>query len=150
MSVRDSFSRLKGKFELKSRGKRRKQGATTADTDGEGLDPVESLPRPPVPHVVAGGGHDLGVGGSNADRGQVRSADWLPRPGQSESMPNDQEEGADIDREEVSRVYSHPHPDLEVVGSGPARGDIDEGDGEEFYSCSSNPSTPGSEESNGT
>ena len=103
---------------------------------------MDSLPRPPVPHVVAGGGKDLGVAGSNTDGGEVRSTDWHPRTDQSEPMRHDQEGWADIDREEVGRVYSHPHPDLEVVGSRPARGVTDEGEDEEFCSCSSNPSTP--------
>ena len=115
-----------------------------ADTDEEGVDPVGSLPRP-VPHVVAGG-HDLKGGGSNADGGQVHSTDRLSRTDKPDPVPNNQVGRTGVDRGEVN---SPPHPDLEVVRRVRVQGDTDKEEGEEFYSCSSDPSTPRSRESNG-
>jgi len=53
MGIRDRVSRLKEKLELRSTGRRRKLDGTGSGTDGEGLDPAGSLPRP-IPYVVAG------------------------------------------------------------------------------------------------
>jgi len=78
MGIRDLFSRLKEKLDLKSTGRRKPDG-TRFGTDGEGVDRVDSLSRP-IPHVVAGGGHHRIGGKSNADGRQVRPRNRLPQP----------------------------------------------------------------------
>ena len=107
-------------------------------TDGEGVDPAGSLPRP-VPYVVAGG-HDRGEGGSNAGGRQVHSRDQLPQSGKPETASNDKEGGeADIGGREFGRRLSYLRPDVEVVvTSGPGR-DEDDTDRENDHPP---PSTP--------
>jgi len=145
MDVRNSLSRLKKK--VKRIGGKRKPDRTGADADGESIDPANSLPQS-VSHVVAGDG---GGNGSDADGQQACSTDRPPQPNEPESVPTSGGENgrgggdAGVDRGEVSLMYSHSHPDVEVgAGSGPGReedGADEEGD-EQFYSCSSTPSTP--------
>ena len=112
MGIRDSFSRLKEELKHRSTGRRRKPDGTVPSTDGEGVDPTGSLPRP-VPYVVVGG-HDGGGGGSNAD----------------------------VDGAEVNQRDSHLYTGVEVAtGSVSGRGD-GAGEGNQTYSRSSTPSTP--------
>ena len=151
MGIRDSFSRLKK--EVKHLGSRRKPDRTEPAADGEGTDPVDL--RQPEHQVVAVGGEWDGV---DADGRQAYSTDRPLHPDELEPMPSsgggDDKRGgeAGVGGSEVGQMYSHPHPDAEVVGSGPGQGgdDVsDEEEGGQFYSCSSAPSTPSSGESNG-
>ena len=94
-------------------GRRHKPDGTVPSTDGEGVDPTGSLQRP-VPYVVVGG-RDGGGGGSNTD----------------------------VDGAEVNQRDSHLYTGVEVAaGSVSGRGDGADEEGDQFYSCSSTPSTP--------
>ena len=118
MGIRDSFSRLKEKLDLKSTGRRRKPDGTGSGTDKER---VGSLPRP-EPCVVAGGGHDRAGGGSNADVRQVRPRDRLPRPDKPKSEPSDQEGGGVVVGGDDTQRHSNLSLGVEVaVRSGPGR-----------------------------
>ena len=152
MGMRDSLSRLKKK--VKHLGSKRKLHRPGADVDEESVDSGNSLQRTDPHHVIAGDGEG---DGADADGGQACSADQPPLPGEPEPAPasgseDDQGGEAGVDGREVGQVNPHQHPDVEVVvGSGPAReGDnTDEEEGEQFYSCSSTPSTPRGGEPNG-
>ena len=127
MGFQSLFSKLKKK--LKHLGSKRKPGGTGAGADGEGADPAGLVPQP-VPYLAAGGGHDGGQGGSNADGCQVHSIDKPPRPDNPETVPNDEEGGVgDVDRWEG--------------------GATDEGEGKEFHSRLLAPSIPCSREPDG-
>ena len=152
MDVRNSFSRLKKK--VKRIGGKRKPDRTEAGVDGKSVDSANSLARPEH-HVVAGDGEG---NAANADGQHACSMDRPLQPGEPELEPasgveNGQGAGeADFDGGEVSTVYSHLHPDAEAgAGSGPSQGEngVDEAGDEQFYSCSSTPSTPRSGEPDG-
>ena len=145
MGIRDSLSRLKERFDPKSRGRRHKPDDTGSGTDGEGVGPADSLSQP-VPHVAVGGDHDGGVGGSNADGRQVRSRGQLPRPAEPEPAPSDRDGGErDVGGGEVPQEHSHSRPDVEVAvesgpdqkGHGPYEGKL-----ERVYPSPSFPSIP--------
>jgi len=149
MDIRHSFSKLKKTVKHRLTGNKRKPDKTEADADGESVDPANSLPGP-APHVLAGDGEGSGA---DPDGQQVCSADQLTQPDEPEPVPVGESEnnqgGVDVEGMEVSRRYSHLHSNVEVaVGSGPGQGgdDSDEEEGEQFYSCSSAPSTPRSGE----
>jgi len=158
MDVRGSFSRLKKK--VKHLGSKRKPDRTRPDINGESVDPVDP-PSRPESHIVAGGGEgDVADTGADADASgrQTHSTGQPPQPDEPEPMPasgsgNDQGVRETVaGGGEVSQGDSHLSSNVEVaVGSGPGRGgvDADEEGGEEFYSCSSTPSTPRSGEPNG-
>ena len=152
MGIRDSFSRLKEKLELRSTGRRRKPDDMGFGTDEEGVGPADSLPRPEL-YVAAGGVHGREGGRSNADGQQVHSTGWLPRPDKPESVLNEREVGggAGVEGGEVSQSYSHPRTDVGVVvGGGSGRGgDADKEGGDHFHSRLSTPSTPRSENPDG-
>lgn len=143
MGIRDSFSRLKERLELGSTGGRRKPDGTESGTDREGVDRADSLPRP-APYVVVGG-HNGGGSGSDAGGRQAHLMDFLPPLDKRGCGPGEPGGRADVDGGEIRQSNLHPRPDIEVVvGSGPGRegdGAGEEGD-ENFYSCSSAPSTP--------
>jgi len=150
MGIRDRVSRLKEKLELRSTGRRRKPDGAGSGTDGEGVDPAGSLPRP-IPDVVAGGG-DGGGGGSNADESQVRLRDQLSQPDTPESAPNEQQGGVDVDGGEVRLRQLRLGPGVGVVvGSGPGQGrnGADEEIVKRVYSPLSVSSIPPNEESEG-
>ena len=140
MGIRDSFSRLKERFDPKSKGRKHKPDDTGSGTEGEGVGPAGSFPRP-VPYVAVGGIHGGGGGGSNADGREVRSRGQVPRPGEPEPVPSDRE-GRDGDVGGGEEKRSHLRPDVEVVvGSRPGReGDgVDEGEVERVYPSPSMP-----------
>jgi len=65
--IRDSYSKLKKKFKHKLTGSGKpKPDRTGSDSHGERVGSSGSLLRP-GPRVVAGGGHNRGGNGSNAD-----------------------------------------------------------------------------------
>ena len=142
MGLRDSFSRLKKK--VKHLGSQRKPGRPGTDVGGESADSENSF-LGPEPHVVSGDAEGIG-----ADGEQVSSTDQPPQPDEPESVPagggeNKRGEEEDIEGMEVGRRYSHLDSDFEaVVGGRPGQegGDVDGGEDERFYSCSSTPSTP--------
>ena len=144
MGIRDSFSKLRERLDPKSKGRRRKPDGTGSGTEGEGVDQVDSLPRP-VPHVVVGG-QGGGGSGSNADLRQVHSTDRLPQPDEPEYLSSEQEVegGTDVDGGEAIRRHSHLYTDAGVVrGSGSGQGDdADEEEGDRSYSRLSVPPTP--------
>ena len=117
---------------------------------------MDSVLRP-VPHIVAGGSHDLEDDGGSAGR-RVGSADQFPQQTEPELAPahggeTGQEEGeADVDRGEVSQRHLHPDSDVEVtVGSRPGRegNDIDEVRVERVLPSPSTPPIPHGGEPNG-
>ena len=138
MGIRDSFSRLKEKLELKPTGGRRKLGDMGPSTGGKGDGPAGSLPRP-IPNVAVGG-RDVGGSGFNIGGRRVRLAGLLLRP----PSPNNQEgERVDVDGAEVNQKHSHLCTDVEVAaGSLYSRWDGADEEEDQFYSCSSAPSTP--------
>lgn len=87
------------------------------------------------------------------DGQQVCSTDQPLQLDEPELVPADQGEqgGGEADFEEIE-VGQHSHLDIEaVVGGGPGEGGggVEAKEDEEFYSCSSVPSTPHSGESGG-
>ena len=138
MGIRDSFSKLKEKLELKSKGRKRKPDDTGSDIGGEGADPAGSLP-PPVSHVVAGG-HDRGGGRSNTDERPIHSRDKLLQSGNPESARDDRKEGGtDVSGEKVGQRHLNPRSDFEVaVGSELGR-EGDDTDGEKVERVHSSP-----------
>ena len=150
MGIRDSLSRLKERFDPKPKGRRHKLDDTGSGTDGEGVGPARSLPRP-VPYVAVGGIHGGGGGGSNADGSEVHSRGQVPRPGETDPAPSDRERGEECISGGDEKCL-HPRPDVEVVvGSRPARegGGIDGGETEQVYPSPSMPSIPYSGEADG-
>jgi len=149
MGIRDSFSRLKEKLELRSTGRRRKPDDTGPVTDGDGVEAVGS-PRQ-VPDVVAGG-HDGGGGRPNADGRQAHSRGRLSRPDTPESAPVEHGGGADIDGGEVRQSRSRLCTGFGVeLGSSPIR-ESDGTDGEkvkQVYPPQSISSVPPNEEPEG-
>ena len=108
-----------------------------------------SVPRP-VPHIVAGGSHDLEDDGGGAG-GWRGSADQLPQQGEPELAPahgseTGQEGGeADVNRGEVGQRHLHPDSKVEAtVGSGPGRegNDTDEVRVEQVHPSPSTPPIP--------
>ena len=156
MDIRKPFSRLKKKFE--HRKSKYKPDRTGAEPGGEIADPAGSLSRP-VSHVVEGGSHNREDNGADVDGRQRCSTDKPLPPGAPEPEPaggSDNDQGGvegGVDESEVGQRNSPPSPDVVTrVGSGPDR-EGSETDGEEdeqFYSCSSTPSTPRSLEPDST
>ena len=152
MDVRDSFSRLKKK--VKRIGGKLKPNRAGADTDGESIDPANPLPQPES-HFVTGPGEG---NGPDTDGRQACSTDRLPQPDEPETVvvsgSDDGRGGGDagVAGGRGSTECSHPHPDVEA-GAGSDVGQVGDGtDGEgdeQFYSCSSAPSTPRSMEPDG-
>ena len=151
MGIRNSFSKLKKK--VKHLGSKHKPDRPEAGADGESIGPASPSP-PPEPYVVEGDGKG---NGPNADGQQACSTDQLqsdkPVPVPASGSGSGQGGGgAGVDWREVSQRHSHPQRDVEVVvGGEPSQGrdDADE-EGEQFYSCSSTPSTPRDGGSTGT
>ena len=152
MDIRNSFARLKKK--AKHLGRKHKPGRTGADIDGESANPTNPPPRPGT-YVAA----DDGDGnGANADEQQAGSMDQLPQPDESELVPANKGEigqgggEADVNGRNVSPMYSHLRPDVEVrVGGAPGRegyGADREEDGQ-IYSHMSAPTIPHSGEPDG-
>ena len=140
MGIRDSFSRLKDKLELKSKGRRPKPDGTGSGTDGEEAYPSGSLPRP-APSVAVGG-HDGGGDGLNDDGPQVLSRDQLPRSAKPESAHDDQGGGADLGGGGVSQKRSHLRPDVEVVVASGLGQEEDSADREKLEQAHPSPSVP--------
>ena len=127
MEFRDSFSRLKKKVKNRLTGRKPKPNETRADV-GERVDSTGSHPES-EPHVVAGGSHDQGRKGPDAEGDQTRLTIRPPQPDELSPIParggvNDQERrGAHADGGEVEQAYSHLLSDVEVVErGGPAKG----------------------------
>ena len=128
MGFRDSFSRLKKKVKHRLTGRKPKSNETRANVGGERVDSTGSRPEP-EPRVVAGGSHDQGGKGPDAEGGQTLLTIRPPQPDELGPIParggmNDQERrGADVDGGEVEQAYSHLRSDVEVVErGGPAKG----------------------------
>jgi len=154
MDVQNSLSRFKKK--VKRLGSKQKLGRTGANIDGESANPTNPPPRPGHDAVLdSGGGNTAEVGGQ-----QASSTDHPPQPDDPELVPANRGEnnqgggGADTNGRKISLMYLPPHSDIEPevgAGSEPCR-DGNRADGEEdeqFYSRSSTPSVPHSQESNG-
>ena len=126
MGIRDLFSRLKKKLKHLLTERKRKSGGTGAETGGDRADPVGSVLQP-VPHIVAGGSHDLEDDRVSTDGRQGLTAQLLQQD-EPELVPAhgdeaDQQGGeADVDRGEAGQVYSHPGSDAEgEAGCGPGQ-----------------------------
>ena len=146
MGIRDSFSRSKKKFKHLLSGRKHKSGGTGTETGGESASSVGSVPRP-VPHVVAGGSHDLEEDGGSAGR-RAGSVDQFPQQTEPELAPTHggetgQEGGeADADRGEVGQRHLHPDSDVEAtVGGGPGP-EGSNTDGVKVEQVHPSPSTP--------
>lgn len=146
MDIRDSFSRLKNKLKRPLTGEKSKPGKTQADAGGERVDPAGLLARP-EPHIVVSGSYVQEENGANRDGWQARSADRLPQPESviAHGSENNQRVGeAHIDGGEANQVYSHLHPNAEVVvesGSKPGR-DGNDADGAKTERVGHSPSSP--------
>ena len=149
MGIRDSFSRSKKKFKHLLTGRKHKSGGTGTETGGESVSSVGSVPRP-VPHIVAGGSHDLeddgGSAGGSAGLAHQFPQQIGPELGPAHGGETGQEGGeADVDRGEVGQKHLHPDSDIEAtVGSGPGRegNDIDEVRVEQVHPSPSTPPIP--------
>ena len=144
MGLRDSLSKLTKKLKHPLTGRKPKPGRIGADAGGERDDSTGSLSRPGS-HVVAGGSHDQGNTGANADRSQG-STDRYPQldePGSVPARGSGTDEGdAVIDGGEVSQVDPHLHSGVEDgAGSGPS-GEGDDAEREKVEWVHSSPSTP--------
>jgi len=128
--IRASFSRTKKKFKQRLTGSKRKPDVTGPDTRGERIDSTGSLPRP-EPLVVAGGGHDGGGSGADADGPQAYSTDLGRRE-------------VDISGGGFSQRHSHLHSDVES-----AMGSRRSGEVERVHPSTSTPQIPGSGKTNG-
>ena len=109
---------------------------------------MDSVLRP-VPHIVAGGSHDLEDDGGSAG-GRAGSADQFPQQTEPELAPahggeTGQGGEADIDRGEAGQRHLHPDSDVEAtMGSGPGRegNDTDEVRVEQVHPSPSTPPIP--------
>ena len=153
MDIRDSFTKLKKKVKKVGHlGSRRKPDRTGPDDDGEGIDLADPLPRPGT-HVVTG---DREGSESEAGGRQASSTEQPPQPDELVPVPasgSNYEQGeAVVDGNKASLMCLHPHQGVGIgAGSGPSqeRDGAEGEEDEEFYSCSSNPSTPHSGEPDG-
>jgi len=145
MDVRGSFSRLKKK--LKHPGSKRNPNQSGVDSGEERRDLSGSL-SPPVPHVVAEGGHIREDKGSDTDEWQIRSTNRPPAPGVPKPVPV---RGSNSGQEEIrggveggksGQRCLHPHSDVELaVGSGSGY-KWNEADGEQVRRVYPSPSSP--------
>ena len=122
MDIRNPFSRLKKK--VKGLGRKQKPGKTGTGADANSVTP-DNLPPQSESHVVA---DDREGNGADEDGQKAGPTDQPPQRDEPEPVPaNGGEDGqgggeADLDGGKVSPMYSHAHPDVEVVaGGGPCR-----------------------------
>ena len=116
---------MKKKIKHRLTRTKRKPGRTGADARGERAGSTGSLPLP-EPRVVAGGGHDRGGNGANADGRQAYSMDLGRRE-------------ADIGGGGFSQRHSYLRSDVESAMGSKRSGEV-----EQVYPSTSTPQIPSS------